>query len=69
MMKKMGKPNKDLSYKRISIGLSPELDKAVINLRMSEEYCRLSYADAIRVLILEGAKVIESRRQTGNAKS
>lgn len=68
-MKKMGKPNKDLSYKRISIGLSPELDKAVINLRMSEEYCRLSYADAIRVLILEGAKVIESRRQTGNAKS
>ena len=69
MMKKMGKPNKDLSYKRISIGLSPELDKAVINLRMSEEYCRLSYADAIRVLILEGAKVIEIRRQTGNAKS
>ena len=68
-MKKMGRPNKDLSHKRVSIGLSPELDKAVINLRMSEEYCRLSYADAIRVLILEGAKVIESRRQTGNAKS
>lgn len=51
------------TFKRLSINLPPELDRAVLNLRMTEEFCRCSYVEIIRVMMTEGAKVLAARRQ------
>lgn len=46
------------TFKRISISLPPELDRAVLDLRKTEEYCRCSYVEIIRVLMVKGAKAM-----------
>ena len=59
----MSATNKNQTFKRLSINLSPELDRAVIDLRKTEEYCRCSYAEIIRVLMAEGAKALAEHQQ------
>ena len=61
----MGAPNRGLQHKRMSIGLTEELDRAIIELRKTEKYCRCSYVECIRVLMEEGARAIAARRQSG----
>ncbi len=46
------------TYKRMSISLPPDLDRAVLDLRKTEEYCRCSYVEIVRVLMKEGAKAM-----------
>jgi len=46
------------TYKRLSINLTEELDRAVLDLRKQEEYVRCSYVEIIRVLMTEGAKAL-----------
>lgn len=51
----------DKTYKRMSISLPPELDRAVLDLRKTEEYCRCSYVEIVRVLMAAGAKAMIDR--------
>jgi len=44
------------TYKRLSINLTEELDRYVLELRKQEKYVRCSYVEIIRVLMHEGAK-------------
>lgn len=46
------------TFKRMSINLTQELDRAVLDLRKTEEYCRCSYVEIIRVLMTAGAKAM-----------
>lgn len=57
------------TYKRHSINLPPELDRVVLDLRKTEEYCRCSYAEIIRVLMAEGAKAMADHHQDSGAKA
>ena len=54
----MGMQNEKRTFKRLSINLTPELDRAVLDLRKTEEYCRCSYVEIVRVLMTEGAKAM-----------
>lgn len=54
----MSTSNKTNTFKRLSVNLPPELDKAVLDLRKTDKYCRCSYADIIRILMAEGARVL-----------
>ena len=40
--------------KRISISLSDAIDEKVMEMKRTEEYCRSSYAEIIRILIERG---------------
>ena len=42
--------------KRLSVSLPPEIEKAVIDLRKTDEYCMCSCADILRKLMLIGAE-------------
>ena len=64
----MSTANKAKTYKRRSINLPPELDRVVLDLRKTEEYCRCSYVEIIRVLMAEGAKTL-IRHQDSGAKA
>ena len=57
------------TFKRLSISLPAELDRAVLDLRKTEEYCRCSYVEIIRVLMSEGAKTLGVYRQDNGGKS
>lgn len=57
------------NYKRLSISLPPELDRAVLDLRKTEEYCRCSYVEIIRVLMTEGVKAMANRCHENAEKS
>jgi len=65
----MGAPNRGLCFKRISINLSEEMDDAVFALRSRKEYVRCSYAECVRILILEGAKAVTAYYQDNDGKS
>lgn len=56
------------TYKRLSINLPQELDRAVLDLRKTEEYCRCSYVEIIRVLMYEGAKSLGVHHQNNGVK-
>lgn len=64
----MSTANKAKTYKRLSINLPPELDRVVLDLRKTEEYCRCSYVEIIRVLMAEGAKTL-IRHQDNDMKA
>lgn len=49
------------TFRRMSISLTPELDRAVLDLRKTEEYCRCSYVEIIRVLMAAGVKAMDDR--------
>ncbi len=42
--------------KRLSVSLPPEIEKAVIDLRKTDEYCMCSCADILRKLMMLGAE-------------
>lgn len=54
--------------KQVSINFPKELDDAVYLLRSRREYLRCSYAECVRILLAEGAKAIETRRQNNDGK-
>lgn len=64
----MSTPNRNQTFKRLSINLPPELDRAVLDLRKTEEYCRCSYVEIIRVLMAEGAKALADHHQDNGVK-
>ena len=41
--------------KRLSISLPPEIEKTIIDLRKTDEFCMCSCADILRKLMLIGA--------------
>lgn len=57
------------THKRLSINLTEELDRYVLELRKREEYVRCSYVEIIRVLMEEGAKSLGIHRQCNGGKS
>ena len=65
----MSTPNRNQTFKRLSISLTPELDRAVLDLRKTEEYCRCSYVEIIRVLMAEGAKAMADHHQNSGVKA
>jgi len=52
----------------MSINLPQELDRVVLDLRKTEEYCRCSYVEIIRILMTEGAKALAEHRQDSGVK-
>ena len=64
----MSRPSKQLTYKRVSLYLTPELDRAVLDFRKTEEYCRCSYAEIIRLMMAEGAQAMKAKIQSSDAK-
>lgn len=52
--------------KRISISLPEEIDNQVIQMKKTDEYCRCSYAEIVRLLIEEGIRANHANRQTAN---
>ena len=48
--------------KRMSLSLPPELEKAVIDLRKTERFCRCSYAEIIRALMQLGLERIDAAK-------
>lgn len=40
--------------RRISVSLTPELETKVMEMRKTDEFCRLSVAEIIRILIARG---------------
>lgn len=53
--------------KRLSISLPPELEQTVVNLRRTERFCRCSYADIIRQLIVAGMKTVAASDDNATA--
>lgn len=47
-VKKMEKMN------RMTISVTPEIERAVVELRKTNEFCRSSYSEIIRQLIIKG---------------
>lgn len=46
------------TMKRMTISLSPKQDSAILELRKTDQYCRMSYAKIIRVLLDAGIERI-----------
>lgn len=44
--------------KRMSISISPEQERAILDLRKTEEFCRFSYAEIIRILMNRGIEEV-----------
>lgn len=40
--------------RRISVSLTPDLEKRVMEMRKTDEFCRISVAEIIRILIARG---------------
>jgi len=57
------------TYKRLSINLTEELDRYVLEMRGREEYVRCSYIEIIRILMAEGAKSLGVCSPSNDGKS
>ncbi len=64
----MSTPNKNQTFKRMSINLPEELDRVVLDMRMKEEYVRCSYVELIRILMYEGAKSLGIIQNNGEGE-
>lgn len=51
--------------KRMAIDIPEELDQAVLELRMTREYCRCSYSEIVRTLMREGIKAMRASGRIG----
>lgn len=51
--------NRVKTYKRLSIGLTKELDQSIATLRARKEYSYYSTLELIRILMIEGARAME----------
>ena len=49
--------------KRMSISINEEMDKKIIELKKTDQYCRCSYAEIVRQLIEAGIKATEADRR------
>lgn len=43
-------------HKRIQVSLPPELEDLLYELRKTDEFCRMSYSEILRVLFKKGAE-------------
>lgn len=50
------------NMKRQSISLTPELEQAIFELRKTDEFCRCSVSEIMRILLLRGLKAEEQMR-------
>lgn len=57
------------TFKRMSINLTEELERSVLDLRMQEKYVRCTYIEIVRVLMTEGAKVLGVYHPSNDEKS
>ena len=48
------KGGKMTNNRRISVSLTPDLEKRVMEMRKTDEFCRISVAEIIRILIARG---------------
>lgn len=48
--------------KRLSVGLPPEIEKLVIEMRKTDEYCMCSCADILRKLMMAGAQKLQDEK-------
>ena len=51
---------KEEKYWRLSVSLTTEQEKEIVNLRMNERFTRMSYSEIIRMLIDEGIESIKT---------
>lgn len=49
--------------KRLSVSLPPEIEKTVIDLRKTDEYCMCSRADILRKLMIMGAEQLRTEQR------
>lgn len=54
--------------KRMSISISPEQERAILDLRKTEEYCRFSYAEIIRILMNRGIEEVLTEADKSDAE-
>lgn len=45
------------NMKRITISLHPEQETAILELRKTDKYCRMSFAKIIRLMLDEGLRL------------
>ena len=58
------------TMKRMTISLSPKQDTAILELRKTDQYCRMSYSKIIRLLLDAEIERIETGRiLSGTAKN
>lgn len=50
--------------KRISISLPDEIDSQVIQLKRTEEFCRCSYAEIVRMLLERGIRASQTEERS-----
>ena len=50
--------------KRISISVSEETDNQIMQLKKTDEYCRCSYAEIVRMLLEAGLRASNADGQT-----
>lgn len=50
--------------KRASVSLPAEIEEQVIKLRRRDEFCRCSYSEIVRKLIVAGLQVVEAERDS-----
>ena len=55
------------SMTRKSISLTPELEKAIFELRKTERFCRCSVSEIMRILLIRGLEAEEHETQSDNA--
>lgn len=48
--------------KRLSVGLPSEIEKLVLDMRKSDEYCMCSCAEILRMLMIAGADAMKEKQ-------
>ena len=54
--------------KRLSVSLPPEIEKTIIDLRKTDEFCMCSCADILRKLMLIGAEQLHMTGEQAEGK-
>lgn len=49
-----------MNVKRMSITLPEELERKIVELRKTEKFCRASYAEIIRMLLVAGLDAVRT---------
>lgn len=51
--------------KRITISFPPELEEKLVALRKTDRFCRMSWAEIIRILISTGLQSCDGQEENG----
>ena len=54
--------------KRLSVSLPPEIEKTIIDLRKTDEFCMCSCADILRKLMLIGAEQLHTSAEQAEGR-